>query len=65
MVSFECDYNNGMAPKLLKCLIKENDTPQSGYGKDEYTLSAKEKIKKAIGLDDVEVSLRTHSKISA
>lgn len=57
MVSFECDYNNGMAPKLLERLLKENDTPQSGYGKDEYTLSAKEKIKKAIGLDDVEVSL--------
>lgn len=57
MVSFECDYNNGMAPKILERLIKENDIPQSGYGKDEYTLSAAKKIKDAIGRDDVIVSL--------
>lgn len=57
MISFECDYNNGMAPRLLERLIKENDTPQPGYGKDSYTLSAKEKIKAAIERDDVEISL--------
>ena len=57
MVSFECDYNNGMAPEILERMIKENDTPQSGYGKDSYTLSAKERIKAAIDCDDVEISL--------
>ena len=57
MVSFECDYNNGMAPKILERLIVENNTPQSGYGNDEYTLSAGKKIKAALERDDVTVSL--------
>lgn len=57
MISFECDYNNGMADEILERLIKENDSPQSGYGKDEYTISAIERIKKAIGRSDVMVSL--------
>ncbi len=57
MISFECDYNNGMAQEILERLIKENDKIQPGYGADEYTISAIEKIKKAIGRDDVVVSL--------
>lgn len=57
MVSFECDYNNGMAPLILSRMIEENSKPQPGYGYDEYTLSAVEKIKSAVGRDDVEVSL--------
>lgn len=57
MVSFECDYNNGMAPKILERLIEENNAPQSGYGNDEYTLSAGKKIKAALERDDVTVSL--------
>ncbi len=57
MVSFECDYNNGMAPKILERLIEENNTPESGYGNDEYTLSAEKKIKAALERDDVTVSL--------
>lgn len=57
MVSFECDYNNGMAPRILSRLIEENSKPQPGYGYDAYTLSAIEKIKKAAGQSDVLVSL--------
>lgn len=57
MISFECDYNNGMAQEILERLIKENDKIQPGYGSDEYTISAIEKIKKAIRRDDVVVSL--------
>ena len=57
MVSFECDYNNGMAPKILERLIGTNYTSQPGYGNDEYTISAVEKIKKALGRDDVLVTL--------
>ncbi len=57
MVSFECDYNNGMAPNILSRLAEENSKAQPGYGYDEYTLSAVEKIKKAVGRSDVEVSL--------
>ncbi len=57
MVSFECDYNNGMAPKILERLVASNYTSQPGYGNDEYTLSAVGKIKKALGRDDVFVTL--------
>ena len=57
VVSFECDYNNGMAPKILERLISSNYTSQPGYGNDGYTLSAVGKIKKALGRDDVSVTL--------
>ena len=57
MVSFDCDYNKGAHPEILKRLIETNYEVQPGYGFDEYTASAKEKIKKACGRDDVEVEL--------
>ncbi len=49
MISFECDYNKGAHPLILKKLIETNEEALSGYGNDKYTISAKEKIKKAIG----------------
>ncbi len=51
MISFECDYNNGMAPNVLKALIDSNNSSQSGYGADDYTKSAIYKIQKAIEKD--------------
>ena len=48
MLSFENDYNKGAHPKILEALIKTNDVVLSGYGEDEYTKSAKEKIKNYI-----------------
>ncbi len=59
MISFENDYNKGAHPRLLERLIDTNNAAQTGYGLDEYTKSAKEKIKAAIGLDGVEVYLLT------
>lgn len=59
MISFENDYNKGAHPKLLERLIETNNVAQTGYGFDEYTESAKAKIKAAIGLDGVEVYLLT------
>ncbi len=59
MISFENDYNKGAHPKLLERLVETNNVAQTGYGFDEYTESAKEKIKAAIGLDGVEVYLLT------
>ncbi len=47
MLSFENDYNVGAHPKLLEALIKTNLIPQTGYGFDEFTESAKEKIRTA------------------
>jgi threonine aldolase len=57
MISFECDYNNGMAPKILQAMIDSNNSSQSGYGADDYTLSAIAKIKKAIEQPTSYVSL--------
>ncbi len=59
MISFECDYNNGMAPKLLEAMIKTNSSSQSGYGADDYTQSAIEKIRLAVGQPEAFVSLVT------
>jgi len=59
MISFENDYNKGAHPKLLERLVETNLVAQTGYGFDEYTESAKAKIKAAIGLEGVEVYLLT------
>ncbi|MBR2715043.1 MAG: low specificity L-threonine aldolase, partial [Ruminococcus sp.] len=59
MLSFESDYIQGAHINILNRLIETNMEPLSGYGYDEYTLSAKEKIKKACGSDDVDVFLLT------
>ena len=55
MLSFECDYNCGAHPKVLKRLIETNLVPQSGYGFDDYSQSAKEKIRLACGCHDAEI----------
>lgn len=55
MLSFECDYNNGAAPKVLQALIDTNSTYVPGYGDDKYCLSAAEKIKAALGRPDAQV----------
>lgn len=55
MLYFECDYNNGAAPKVLDRLVSSNSIFASGYGDDEFTRSAKEKIRKTIGKVDAEI----------
>ncbi len=55
MLSFECDYNCGAHPKVLEKLIETNLVPQSGYGFDDYSQSAKEKIKAACNCPNAEV----------
>ena len=55
MLSFECDYNCGAHPQVLEQLIKTNLVPQSGYGFDEYSDSAKEKIRAACSCPDAEI----------
>lgn len=51
MLSFECDYNNGAAPKVLENIIKTNDLRLAGYGDDDLTKEAERKIRKAIGME--------------
>ncbi len=55
MLSFECDYNNGAHPAVLRALESANCTKQPGYGQDEYTALAKELIRKAVGAQEAEV----------
>ena len=55
MISFESDYTTGAHPEILKRLAETNLEPLSGYGTDHYTESAKEKIRRAIGVEDVDV----------
>ena len=55
MISFESDYIAGAHPKILQRLMETNMECVKGYGFDIYSESAKEKIKKACGRDDVEV----------
>ena len=59
MINFESDYNNGIHPVLLKRLVESNDEALPGYGSDKYTLSAKDKIKKAVGKNDIDVEFLT------
>ena len=51
MLYFINDYSEGAAPKILDAMTASNISKQSGYGDDEFCISAKEKIKKAIGKD--------------
>ena len=55
VISFESDYIAGAHPEVLRRLIETNLESLSGYGADKYSVSAKEKIKKAVGLEDASV----------
>ena len=51
MLYFINDYSEGAAAEILDKILESNLSKQSGYGSDEFCLSAKEKIKKAINAD--------------
>lgn len=55
MLSFECDYNNGAHPKVLQHLIDTNATQSLTYGFDEWTESAKKKIRLACQAPDADI----------
>lgn len=57
MLSFESDYTEGACEEILRRLIKTNYEQCSGYGNDRFSISAKEKIKKACQKEDAEVFL--------
>ncbi len=59
MLSFECDYNNGAHPAILKRLLETNNSTQVGYGEDEFTTHAKHLIAEFCGKPDAEVYLLT------
>lgn len=47
MIGFRCDYLEGAHPLVLSALVESNGAQAVGYGLDDYSLSAQEKIKKA------------------
>ncbi|MBR5111430.1 MAG: aminotransferase class I/II-fold pyridoxal phosphate-dependent enzyme [Clostridia bacterium] len=55
MLSFENDYSEGAHPKLLQALSDTNFVQQVGYGEDEYSLRAKEKIRAALGDPEADI----------
>ena len=55
MLSFENDYSEGAHPKLLQALMDTNFVQQVGYGEDEYSLRAKEKIRAALCDRDADI----------
>lgn len=59
MLYFECDYNNGCHPAILKALADTNDSFTSGYGEDQFTKDAVEKIAKACGTSKEDIFILT------
>lgn len=55
LLPFSSDYMEGCHPAVLTSLIRTNLEHTSGYGTDEYTASAKEKIRLAAACPDADV----------
>ena len=55
MLSFENDYSEGAHPQILQALADTNFVQQVGYGEDEYSARAKEKIRAAIGDPEADI----------
>ncbi len=53
--SFKNDYSEGCHPNILQALLSSNLEQQAGYGEDQYSLEAKELIKRKIKNQDSEV----------
>lgn len=55
MIYFQCDYEEGCHPAILKKLQETNLEQTVGYGMDPYCESAREKIRAAVGREDADV----------
>ena len=55
MIDLSCDYNMGCAPEILCALENANGERHATYGDDAYSVSAREKIRRAVGLPSAEV----------
>ncbi len=53
--SFESDYMEGAHPKILERLAQTNLLQSAGYGFDEFSESAREKIRAACGAPEADV----------
>ncbi|MBR2325475.1 MAG: low specificity L-threonine aldolase [Clostridia bacterium] len=55
MLHFVNDYSEGACEEILRRLMETNLQPESGYGYDTFTASAKEKIRRACGTPEAGV----------
>ena len=55
MISFTCDYSEGAHPRILERLAQTNLEQLPGYGMDQYSISAKEKIRAACQAPEADV----------
>lgn len=55
MIRFDTDYVEGAHPKILKRIVDTNFEQTSGYGNDEYTKAAIEKIREVVDRENVDV----------
>lgn len=55
MIRFESDYTQGAVPEIIERLASTNMEMTPGYGEDSYCESAREKIRKEIGMPDADV----------
>ena len=54
-MKFNCDYMEGVHPRILERLVETNLEQTAGYGNDPYCVSAKKKILEACQCTDGEV----------
>lgn len=59
MLTFESDYTEGAHPKVFQRLMEVNMEQVPGYGHDKFSEGAREKIRKAIGVDDAQIYFLT------
>ena len=57
MIYFNCDYNEGCQPAILKRIVETNMEQHIGYSEDEITAEAKELIRKACGREDIDIHI--------
>jgi hypothetical protein len=55
VISFECDYNNGAHPQVLRHLPVTNDRQSLTYGFDAWSERAKARIKAVCEAPDAQV----------
>lgn len=56
-LKFVCDYMEGAHPAIMNELLSTNMMQTSGYGLDEFSESARDKIRKACGAPNAGVYL--------
>ena len=47
MIRFECDYAEGMHPRILERLVETNMEQTAGYGEDSHCERAKSEAKRS------------------